>query len=79
LAAFSDRVTDTVSHRTGDVSAAGGFLLPDVYSGTFSYAGNSLRTQGLRVVLQRKFSADLTATLDYAYGVSSILPSPMWN
>src|SRR6202035_3087592 len=41
---------------------------PAVYSGTFSYAGNNLRTQGLRVVLQRKFSADLTATLDYAYG-----------
>jgi len=68
LAAFSDRVTDTALTGTGDVSAAGGFLLPDVYSGTFSYAGNSLRTQGLRVVLQRKFSADLTATLDYAYG-----------
>jgi hypothetical protein len=68
LAAFSDRVGDTALTGTGDVSAAGGFLLPDVYSGTFSYAGNSLRTQGLRVVLQRKFSADLTATLDYAYG-----------
>jgi Carboxypeptidase regulatory-like domain len=68
LAAFSDRVGDTALTGTGDVSAAGGFLLPDVYSGTFSYAGNNLRTQGLRVVLQRKFSADLTATLDYAFG-----------
>ncbi len=68
LAAFSDRVGDTALTGTGDVSAAGGFLLPDVYSGTFSYAGNNLRTQGLRLVLQRKFSADLTATLDYAYG-----------
>jgi hypothetical protein len=68
LAAFSDRVGDTALTGTGDVSAVGGFLLPDVYSGTFSYAGNNLRTQGLRVVLQRKFSSDLTATLDYAYG-----------
>jgi hypothetical protein len=68
LAAFSDRVGDTALTGIGDVSAAGGFLLPDVYSGTFSYAGNNLRTQGLRVVLQRKFSSDLTATLDYAYG-----------
>ena len=68
LAAFSDRVGDTALTGTGDVSAAGGFLLPDVYSGTFSYAGSNLRTQGLRVVLQRKFSSDLTATLDYAYG-----------
>src|SRR6266853_5677984 len=47
LAAFSDRVGDTSLTGTGDVSAAGGFLLPDVYSGTFSYAGNNLRTQGL--------------------------------
>ena len=53
---------------TGTVTAAGGFLLPDVYSGTFTYGGDTLNTQGLRVVLARKFSSDLTATLDYAYG-----------
>ena len=68
LAAFSDRVGDTALTGTGEVTAAGGFLLPDVYSGTFSYAGKTLDTNGLRVVLQRKLSADLTATLDYAYG-----------
>ncbi len=66
VAAFSDRVGDTVLTGTGDVSAAGGFVLPDIYSGTFSYAGKTLDSNGLRVVLQRKFSADLTATLDYA-------------
>jgi hypothetical protein len=42
--------------------------LPDLSSGTFSYAGKPLDTNGLRVVLQRKFSDDLTATLDYAFG-----------
>jgi hypothetical protein len=68
VAVFSDHVGDTVLTGTGDVSAAGGFLLPDVYSGTFSYAGKTLDTNGVRVVLQRKFSADLTATLDYAFG-----------
>ena len=68
VAVFTDRVGDTVLTGTGEVSAAGGFLLPDVYSGTFSYAGRVLDTEGLRVVLQRKFSNDLTATLDYAYG-----------
>jgi hypothetical protein len=68
VAVFSDRVVDTVLTGTGQVSAAGGFLLPDAYSGTFSYGGRSLDTKGLRVVLQRKFSNDLTATLDYAYG-----------
>jgi carboxypeptidase family protein len=68
VAAFTDRVGDTVLTGTGEVNAAGGFLLPDVYSGTFSYGGKTLSTQGFRLVLQRKFSTDLTATLDYAYG-----------
>jgi len=68
VAVFSDRVGDTALTGTGEVSAAGGFLLPDAYSGTFSYAGKTLDSNGLRVVLQHKFSADLTATLDYAFG-----------
>jgi hypothetical protein len=68
FAVFSDRVGDPALTGTGDVTAAGGFLLPDVTSGTFSYAGKTLDTNGLRVVLQHKFSADLTATLDYGYG-----------
>jgi hypothetical protein len=68
VAVFSDHVGDTALTGTGEVSAAGGFLLPDVYSGTFSYEGKTLDTNGVRVVLQRKFSADLTATLDYAFG-----------
>ena len=68
VAAFYDRVGDTVLTGTGQVTAAGGFLLPDIYSGTFSYAGRTLDTNGMRVVLQHRFSSDLTATLDYAYG-----------
>ena len=68
IAAFSDRVNNTALTGTGDVSTAGGFLLPDVYSGTFTYAGDTLDTRGLRVVLERKLASDLTATLDYANG-----------
>ena len=68
VAVFSDHVDNTALIGTGEVTAAGGFLLPDVYSGTFTYAGNTLSAPGLRVVLQRKLSSDLTATLDYAYG-----------
>jgi len=68
VAVFSDHVDNTALIGTGEVTAAGGFLLPDVYSGTFTYAGNTLNAPGLRVVLQRKLSSDLTATLDYAYG-----------
>jgi len=68
VAVFSDRVANTALTGTGEVTAAGGFLLPDVYSGTFTYAGDTLDTRGARVVLERKLASDLTATLDYAYG-----------
>jgi Carboxypeptidase regulatory-like domain len=68
VAVFSDRVANTALIGTGEVTAAGGFLLPDVYSGTFTYAGDTLNARGLRIVLERKFYSDLTAALDYAYG-----------
>ena len=68
VAYFSDRITNPALTGAGEVTAAGGFLLPDISSGTFSYAGPALNTSGLRVVLQRKFSSDLTATLDYGFG-----------
>jgi hypothetical protein len=68
VAVFSDHVDNTALLGTGEVTAAGGDLLPDVYSGTFTYAGDTLATHGLRVVLERKFYSDLTATLDFAYG-----------
>ncbi len=50
------------------MTAESGEVLPDVYSGTFSYRGNDFAARGIRVVLQRKLFSDLTATLDYAYG-----------
>ena len=68
VAVFSDRVNNTALLGTGAVTAVGGNLLPDVYSGTFTYAGDTLNANGLRVVLERKLCSDLTATLDYAYG-----------
>ena len=67
-AVFSDRVANTALTGVGGVTAAGGFLLPDVYSGTFSFAGDTLNSRGMRLVLERKFSSDLTASLDYATG-----------
>jgi carboxypeptidase family protein len=68
VAAYSDRVGDPALLGTGEATAVGGFVLPDVSSGTFTYAGKTLDTNGVRFVLQRKFSDDLTATLDYAFG-----------
>jgi len=68
LAAFIDRIADPALAGTGLTTAAGGFVLPDISAGTFSYEGKNLNTNGLRVVLERKFSDDLTANLDYAFG-----------
>jgi Carboxypeptidase regulatory-like domain len=68
FAVFSDRVANTVLTGVGDVSGGNGELLPDLYSGTFSYRGVDFNTSGLRFVLQHKLRSDLTATLDYGYG-----------
>jgi hypothetical protein len=76
VAAYSDRVVDPALLGTGEVTAAGGFLLPDTSSGTFTYAGKTLNTGGLRFVLQHKFADDLTATLDYAVGGALNLSQP---
>ncbi|HMD15935.1 MAG TPA: carboxypeptidase-like regulatory domain-containing protein [Terriglobales bacterium] len=68
VAFYSDSLTDPVLTGVGEMTAESGEVLPDAYSGTFSYQGNDFATRGLRVVLQRKLYSDLTATLDYAYG-----------
>lgn len=68
VAVFSDHVSNTALLGTGGVTAASGELLPDLYSGTFTYTGDTLETHGMRVVLERRLRSDLTATLDYACG-----------
>jgi hypothetical protein len=73
VAFYADSMVDPVltgigEMMPGEITAESGDVLPDVYSGTFSYQGNDYATRGMRVVLQRKLYSDLTATLDYAYG-----------
>ncbi len=73
VAFYADSTVDPVLTGVGEmlpggIMAESGEVLPDVYSGTFSYQGNDYATRGMRVVLQRKLLSDLTATLDYAYG-----------
>jgi hypothetical protein len=68
MAVYSDRVADPALTGVGDFAAENAEVLPDLYSGTFTYRGKELHTRGLRVVLQRKLSSDVTATLDYGYG-----------
>ncbi len=76
VAVFDDRVDNTALLGTGEVTAAGGFLLPDPYSGTFTYAGDTLSASGLRLVIERQLSSDLAATLDFAYGGALDLAKP---
>jgi hypothetical protein len=68
LAAYADHVTNPALTGVGSLGTEGGNVLPDLYSGTFTYRGRNLDTQGMRLVLQRKLISDLTATLDYSYG-----------
>ena len=69
LAAFFDHVRNAVLTGAGDPSSYSDDVLPDVYSGTFSYGyGPGVSSTGARVVVQRKISDDLTATVDYSTG-----------
>jgi hypothetical protein len=68
FAVYSDRVADPALTGVGELSPDSGEVLPDLYSGTFTYQATNLNARGLRVVVQRKLTSDLTATLDYGYG-----------
>jgi hypothetical protein len=77
VAVFSDKIQNAVLNGVGDASAQTGDFLPDFYSGTFTYNGRDLDTNGFRLVAQRKFLDSLTATLAYSYG--GVLESGGWN
>jgi hypothetical protein len=68
IAAYTDRVSDPALVGVGEFGTDNGNVLPDLYSGTFTYQGNGFHTQGVRLVLQRQFSSELTGTFDYEYG-----------
>jgi hypothetical protein len=68
VAVYSDHISDPALTGVGYVSAVGGNVLPDLYSGTFTYQGSEVNAHGVRLVMQRKLTSDITATLDYGYG-----------
>jgi hypothetical protein len=68
VAGYFDRVSNTALTGVGDLDSPMAELLPDMYSGTFTYNGGDLNTEGLRIVAERKFSPALTATVNYSYG-----------
>ena len=77
VAAFYDHVDDAILTGAGDPSSYSSDVLPDVYSGTFSYGyAPGVSSTGARVVVQRKISGDLTATVDYATGQAIVADSP---
>jgi len=76
VAAYSDRVSDPALTGVGELTTDNGNALPDLYSGTFTYQGNDFHTQGLRFVVQRKLTSDITGTLDFDYGGVLDLASP---
>ncbi|HKW18182.1 MAG TPA: carboxypeptidase-like regulatory domain-containing protein [Terriglobales bacterium] len=65
---YTDRLTDPALTGAGEYSSTAGDVLPDVYSGTFSYQGRNLNTRGMRLVLEQQLASDISATLDYSYG-----------
>lgn len=77
VAYYSDQIHNIVLTGAGDPSSYSDDVLPDVYSGTFSYGGGGLSTTGTRFVVQRKFSDDLTATVDYSTGGVMMLRVPV--
>ena len=69
VAGYVDHLRNLVLTGAGDPSSYSDDVLPDTYSGTFSYAYlPGLSTAGVRVVIQRKISDDLTVTVDYSNG-----------
>jgi hypothetical protein len=77
VAAFYDHVHNAMLTGAGDPSSYSDDVLPDVYSGTFSYGyAPGLSSTGARVVVQRKISDDLTATVDYSTGQAIVADSP---
>ena len=65
---YSDRVVDPALTGVGEFSSPEGDVLPDVYSGTFTYQGRDFEVRGMRLVLERKLTSDISATVDYAFG-----------
>ena len=79
-AVYYDRIANTMLTGVGDASTEVGNVLPDIYSQSFSFAGRELKTNGLRLVVQRSLPAGLTGTLDYAYGgVLDVAPNTSFD
>ena len=75
-AVYYDRISDPALTGVGDSTADSGSVLPDLYSGTFTYRGMGYATEGVRLAAERQLLPGLTATFDYAYGGALELAHP---
>jgi Carboxypeptidase regulatory-like domain len=74
-AVYRDHVANTALVGAGSIDSEDlTELLPDAYSGTFTYNGGLLEARGIRLVAERKLIDDLTATVDYAFGGALDVP-----
>ena len=76
VAAYYDRVVDPALTGVGEFSTDGGMVLPDIYSGTFTYQGSDLKTEGMRLVVEQKLIRDISGTMDVEYGGVLTLENP---
>jgi hypothetical protein len=76
IAVYTDRISDPALTGVGEFTTDNGNVLPDLYSGTFTYQGNDFHTQGARLVWQRQLTSRITATMDYEYGGVLDLATP---
>jgi hypothetical protein len=68
LAGYSDSIRNTALTGVGELNGPFPQFLPDLYSETFTYNAGQLGTNGVRMVVQQKFSPELTATVNYSWG-----------
>jgi hypothetical protein len=67
-AVYYDRIANPVLSGVGEFSSDGGDVLPDAFTGKFTYRGVDYTTEGVRLVAEHQLTAGLTATVDYALG-----------
>lgn len=67
-AVYDDHVSNPALTGVGEFSSVSGEVLPDPLSGTFTYQGHDLQTEGLRLVFERQLTDDISATVNYSFG-----------
>ncbi|MGE0406386.1 MAG: carboxypeptidase regulatory-like domain-containing protein [Candidatus Korobacteraceae bacterium] len=68
VAAYQDHVHDAALTGASAHFMAFPGILPDIYSGTFSYNAGNLDSRGFRIVAEREVAQGVNANVTYSYG-----------